>query len=196
MCAGRCPVHRSNSHTAALQKALEGFEASLPTLQRWGRLVAELAGTDSKILALGNGGSAAQAQHLTAEFVGRYCLDRSPISAFSLHADTSSLTAIANDFGVQDLFSRQIRAHAKPGDLVIALSTSGRSSNVVAAVREATNLGVLTLALTGPGPNALLDTADESIAVYADETATIQEVHLVAIHILCAAVDEALGVAP
>lgn len=188
-------MHPSNSHVAALQKALEGFDASYSTLQRWGASIAELAQTGSKILVLGNGGSAAQAQHLTAEFVGRYCLDRPPISAIALHADTSSLTAIANDFGVEDLYARQIRAHAKRGDLVIALSTSGRSPNIVAAVKAARVLGIKTWALTGPGPNPLLDAADDAIAVVADETATIQEVHLVAIHILCAAVDEALGVA-
>lgn len=187
-------MHATRDHAAALRKALDAFEVHIPMLELWGEDLAELSARGNKVLVIGNGGSAAQAQHLSAELVGRYCFDRKPISAIALHADTSALTAIANDFGVEELFARQIKAHARPGDLVVALSTSGQSRNVIEAVSAAKALGIKTLALTGPGPNALLDVADEGIAVMADETATIQEVHLMAIHMMCAALDQALGI--
>lgn len=188
-------MHRSENHIDGLRKALDAFEPHRQVLQSWGRDLAEVVRLQGRILVVGNGGSAAQAQHLTAELVGRYCYDRHPISALALHAETSSLTAIVNDFGADALFARQVQAHGRDGDVLIALSTSGRSRNIVEAASAAADMNLSILALTGPGPNPLLDIASDGLAVTADETATIQEVHLVAIHLMCAALDEALGVA-
>ena len=126
--------------------------------------------------------------HLTAELVGRYLVDRRPFSAIALHADTSALTAIVNDYGPDDGFARGVRAHGRPGDILVALSTSGRSANVLEAVSAAADGDLFVLALTGPAPNPLALVADEALCVDAP-TPTVQEVHQVAIHLLCAAVD-------
>jgi D-sedoheptulose 7-phosphate isomerase len=141
----------------------------------------------------GNGGSAAQAQHLTAELVGRYQDDRPPYSALALHADTSSTTAIANDYGVQEVFARQTRAHGRSGDILMLLSTSGASANLLAAAGAAHRTGMDVWALTGPAPNPLAAAADESLCVAARSAATVQELHLVAVHMVCEAFDRAIG---
>lgn len=120
-----------------------------------------------RLLAAGNGGSAAQAQHLTAELVGRYRTDRPPFSAIALHADTSSTTAIANDYGVDELFARQVRAHGRPGDVLILLSTSGASANLLSAAAAGRAAGLHVWALTGPAPNPLAAAADEAFCVAA-----------------------------
>jgi D-sedoheptulose 7-phosphate isomerase len=145
---------------------------------------------------VGNGGSAAQAQHLTSELVGRYRDDRPPLSALALHAESSSYTAICNDYGGAHGFARQVRAHGRPGDILVALSTSGRSPNVLAAVEAADDGGLVTWALTGPRPNPLASAAADAVCVDAEATATVQEVHQVAVHLLCAALDVELGIAP
>jgi D-sedoheptulose 7-phosphate isomerase len=144
-----------------------------------------------RLLACGNGGSAAQAQHLTSELVGRYRHERQPFSAIALHAETSTVTAIANDYPPDQLFARQVQAHGRPGDVFVALSTSGRSPNVVAALRTARRAGLTTWVLTGPAPNALSVEADDAVVVDAPYTATVQEVHQVVVHLLCAALDTA-----
>ncbi len=144
------------------------------------------------MLAAGNGGSAAQAQHLTAELAGRYVTERQPLSAICLHADTSSLTAIANDFGIEEAFARQVWAHGRAGDVLVAISTSGRSANVLAAARAAHECGMTVWGLTGPAPNPLASLGDEVVAIGAPRTSTIQGLHLVAIHVLCGAVDAAM----
>jgi phosphoheptose isomerase len=144
-------------------------------------------------LAAGNGGSAAQAAHLTSEFVGRYRDDRAPLSAIALPAESSALTAIGNDYGIEEVFARQVRAHGRPGDVLVALSTSGRSTNVLAAAAAAEDAGLVCWALCGPRPSALAELASEALCVDSPHTATVQEIHLIAIHMLCAAVDRALG---
>src|SRR5205085_3300584 len=136
-----------------------------------------------RLLAVGNGGSAAQAQHLTSELVGRYCHDRRPFSAIALHADTSSVTAIVNDYGADALFARQVLAHGRPGDVLVALSTSGRSPNVVAAATTATAAGLAVWGLTGAGPNPLAEACHQVLCVDTGATATVQEVHLVIVHL-------------
>jgi D-sedoheptulose 7-phosphate isomerase len=125
--------------------------------------------------------------------VGRFERDRAPLSAICLHADTSSLTAITNDFGIEEAFARQVCAHGRPGDVLVALSTSGRSPNVLAAARAAHDCGLTVWGLTGAAPNPLASLCDEVVAFSAPRTCTVQELHLVAIHVLCAAVDEALA---
>lgn len=177
-------------HLEALTTALTALHADLGPLPRWASELAAVLESDGRLLAVGNGGSAAQAQHLTSELVGRYCTERRPFSAIALHADASSVTAIANDYGVEHVFGRQVRAHGRPGDVLVALSTSGRSPNIVAAVRAAREAGLRTWALTGPAPNPLVTAADEALVVDASRTATVQEVHLVAVHLLCELLDE------
>ena len=187
------PLNTGRAHLAALIEALPRLEDHVDRLDAWGRHLADVLLAGGRLLSAGNGGSAAQVQHLTAELVGRYRDDRVPLSAIALHADTSSLTAITNDYGAEEAFARQVRAHGRPGDVLVALSTSGRSPNVLAAVEAAREVGVTSWALTGPGPNPLANLADDGVCVAAPTTATIQEAHLVVVHLLCAAVDVALG---
>jgi phosphoheptose isomerase len=145
-----------------------------------------------RLLAVGNGGSAAQAQHLTSELVGRYRDDRRPFSAISLHAETSALTAIGNDYPPEELFARQVRAHGREGDVLLALSTSGRSPNVLGAAPTARRRhGLTTWALTGPPAEPARHEVDDAVVIDAPYTATCQEVHQVVVHLLCAAVDVA-----
>ncbi len=185
------------THCDDLMKALAGFrEYATPVVDRWGAALADRLGSGSRLLVAGNGGSAAQAQHLTAELVGRYRDDRPPFSALALHADTSSTTAIANDYGVQEIFARQVEAHGRAGDVLVLMSTSGTSPNIVAAAERGRRVGMQVWAFTGPRPNPLAEVADEALAVDARFTATVQELHLVGLHILCAGLDRELGVIP
>jgi D-sedoheptulose 7-phosphate isomerase len=181
-----------SAHCDELLAALAEFRASAPLTQRWGERLAAVLGGGGRLLAAGNGGSAAQAQHLTAELVGRYRDDRPPFSAIALHADTSSTTAIANDYGVDEVFARQVRAHGRPGDVLILLSTSGASANLLSAADAGHAAGLRVWALTGPAPNPLSAGADEALCVAGASTATVQELHLVAVHMICAAFDAAL----
>jgi D-sedoheptulose 7-phosphate isomerase len=185
-------------HLASLSVALRSLDAQLDVVDRWGALLADvLCGSGrGRLLAAGNGGSAAQAQHLTAELVGRYRADRPPFSAICLTAETSSLTAIANDYPADELFARQVEAHGRAGDVLVLLSTSGRSPNAVAAARRARECGITVLAMTGPAPNPLAAAADEAICIDSPWTASVQECHLVALHLVCAAFDAAVLAEP
>jgi D-sedoheptulose 7-phosphate isomerase len=185
-----------DSHLALLEAAIRRFEPAVPRLEAWGRVAAGVLVAGGRLLACGNGGSAEQAQHLTAELVGRYQDDRPAFAALPLHADLAALTAIGNDYGPEEVFARQVRAHGRPGDLLICLSSSGCSPNVVAAAKAAAQAGMTGWALTGPGPNPLAGMCREAIMVDAAATCTVQEVHLAAIHILCAAVDRAVRDGP
>jgi phosphoheptose isomerase len=185
------PLLSGADHVAALLRALPGLDTDL--LDGWGSRLADVLVGGGRLLCAGNGGSAAQAQHLTAELVGRYRDDRPALSAIALHAESSSVTAIANDYGYDAVFARQVQAHGRPGDVFLGLSTSGRSGNVLAAIEAARNGGLQVWALTGPGPNPIADAADSALAVEAPATATVQEVHQVAVHLLCAAVDLKVG---
>ncbi|MEI7031714.1 SIS domain-containing protein [Streptomyces pratensis] len=178
-------------HCDDLVAALTAFRRSCPRVHRWGAELAGRLGGGARLLVAGNGGSAAQAQHLTAELVGRYRDDRPPFSALALHADTSSTTAIANDYGVQEVFARQTCAHGRPGDVLMLLSTSGASANLLSAAAEARRIGMSVWALTGPAPNPLEAACDEAVCVDAPVSATVQELHLVAVHMLCEAFDQA-----
>jgi phosphoheptose isomerase len=177
------------AHLAALKEPLSQLEDQVERIEGWGREAARILLAGGRLLAAGNGGSAAQAQHLTGELVGRYRAERGPLSAIALHAETSSLTSIGNDYGLDEIFARQVRAHGRAGDILIALSTSGASPNILAAVRAAREVGLVAWGMTGPAPNPLAELCDDTVAVSANQTPTIQELHLVAIHILCAAVD-------
>ncbi|MFE9440052.1 SIS domain-containing protein [Streptomyces sp. NPDC006602] len=180
------------AHCDELEDALGAFRASAHIIERWGERLAAVLTGGGRLLAAGNGGSAAQAQHLTAELVGRYRDDRPAFSAIALHADTSSTTAIANDYGVDQVFARQVRAHGRPGDVLVLLSTSGASANLLSAADAARSAGLRVWALTGPAPNPLMAGSDESLCVTAASAATVQELHLVAVHMVCAAFDAAV----
>lgn len=177
-------------HTAELADGLASLRSQAGMVDRWGRHLAEALWDGRRLLAAGNGGSAAEAQHLTAELVGRFLAERRPFSAIALCAETSSLTAIVNDYGADEMFARQVEGHGRPGDVLVLLSTSGRSPNVLRAAARGRDGGMTVWGLTGPAPNPLADLCDETLAVDAPSTAAIQAVHLVAVHALCAAVDE------
>ena len=185
------PLLSGAAHVRALLDALPSLDTD--RLDGWGVHLAAVLVGGGRLLCAGNGGSAAQAQHLTAELVGRYRDDRPALSAIALHAETSSVTAIANDYGYDAVFARQVQAHGRPGDVFLGLSTSGRSGNVLAAMEAARDGGLTVWALTGTGPNPMTALADDAVAVSAPATATVQEVHQVAVHLVCAAVDLQVG---
>lgn len=143
-----------------------------------------------KILFVGNGGSAADAQHLAAEFVGRFEKERRGLAAIALTTDTSILTAVGNDYGFDQVFSRQVEALARPGDVVVGISTSGNSPNVVQALMVAKDLGAITIGMTGESGGKMASICDLCIQVPSKITARIQEAHILIGHIVCAAVDE------
>jgi len=145
------------------------------------------------LMLCGNGGSAADSQHLAAEFTGRFSKDRPPIAAVALSTDTSALTCIGNDYSFNDIFARQVQALGKAGDCLIAISTSGNSGNVLAAVAAAKSLGISTIGLLGRDGGKLKAQCDVSIVVPSQVTARIQEAHILIGHSLCGAVELKLG---
>ncbi len=145
-----------------------------------------------KIMFCGNGGSAAQAQHLAAELSGRFLLDRSGLPGISLTTDTSAITAIANDYGYENIFARQVAAIGVPGDVLFCISTSGNSKNLVQAIKKAREIGVVTVALIGPNECEMLELADLSIRCGAKGTNFIQEQQFVLGHLVCALVEQEL----
>jgi D-beta-D-heptose 7-phosphate kinase / D-beta-D-heptose 1-phosphate adenosyltransferase len=181
----------ARQHVTSLIDALPALDTA--RLSRWGQALAPVLRGGGRLLAAGNGGSAAQAQHLTAEMVGRFRASRPGLSALALHTDASTVTAVGNDFGFEEIFARQVRAHGRPGDVLLVLSTSGASENVRRAVLAAAEAGLTTWALTGPVPNPVATACDDHVAVRAASATTVQECHLVAVHLICAALDDTLG---
>jgi D-sedoheptulose 7-phosphate isomerase len=180
-------------HLPLLRRALGDLERQAGLLERWGAELAAVLGGGGRLLAAGNGGSAGEAQHLTAELVGRFeTPDRRPLSAISLCAETSSLTAIGNDFGFEHAFARQVQAHGRPGDVLVLLTTSGRSRNLVLAAEAGRAEGLQVWAMTGPAPNPVADLADEVLAIDVASATAVQEAQLVAVHALCAALERHL----
>jgi D-sedoheptulose 7-phosphate isomerase len=159
-------------------------------------LLVERLMAGNKLLVCGNGGSAADAMHICAELVGRFFQERRALPAIALNTDPAVLTAWSNDYGYQSVFSRQVEALAKPGDVVWGISTSGNSENVVAALKAARQLGASTIALTGLGGGAMAEYADVLLAVPLPVTPRIQEVHTVTYHMICEAVEAELSRAP
>jgi D-sedoheptulose 7-phosphate isomerase len=182
----------TRGHLVAHVRAVMELEEQAERLEAWGQELGRELLAGRRLLVAGNGGSAAQAQHLSAELVGRYRSERPPLSAIALLSDVSSLTAIANDYGWDEVFARQVRAHGRSGDYLLALSTSGESCNLVEAAAAARRLGMRCWALTGPLPNSLERACEGAVAV-SGPTAIVQEAHLVAIHLLCSAVDAAVA---
>jgi D-sedoheptulose 7-phosphate isomerase len=181
-----------DSHLDGLAAALPPFRRQATLLARWGEELAWHLGRGGRLLVAGNGGSAAEAQHLAAELVGRLRTERAPLSAIALTPDSSAVTAISNDYGFEHVFARQVRAHGRPGDVFLALSTSGRSANLVAAVHAARESGLRTWALTGRGRSPLAELCDEALCCPSADSQVVQELHLVSVHLLCEYVDLAL----
>jgi D-sedoheptulose 7-phosphate isomerase len=182
---------------------LKAFEESATVKQRFAReqadriaQVAKLVATafreGHKVLLFGNGGSATDAAHLAAEFVGRYKRERAPLPAIALATDIAAITCIANDYGYDELFARQIRAHGQKGDIAIAISTSGNSPNVLKGVESAKACGLTTIAWTGGTGGKLAAMVDYAFIVPSTVTARIQETHITMGHILCELIEEQL----
>lgn len=174
------------AHLGNVLPALRSLERQADRLAAWGVELAQRLLSGQRLLAAGNGGSAAEAQHLTAELVGRFDGERVPFSAISLHAESSAVTAIANDYGYAEVFARQVRAHGRSGDILMLLSTSGQSPNLLRAVEAASRINMTTWALTGPAPNPLASCCDDAVAIDA-VSANAQEGHLIALHAMCRA---------
>ena len=187
-----------------LRKNLEGslevhsrlMEACLPTMTLAAEALIAAYRGGHKALFFGNGGSAADAQHLAAEFLGRYLRERHPMPAVALNADTSAVTAIANDYGYEHVFSRQLQALAAPGDVAVGISTSGNSQSVLEALTIARKMGLYTIGLTGATGGRMRELVDVLIAAPSNETPRIQECHILVGHALCDAVEQAVAAAP
>jgi D-sedoheptulose 7-phosphate isomerase len=185
-----------DKHLTRLVEAIAGYRSVAGGLARWGALLAQHLGEGGRLLVAGNGGSAAEAQHLAAELVGRLRDERRPLSAIALTADSSAVTAISNDYGYEEVFARQVRAHGRPGDVLLVLSTSGRSPNLVAAVRAAKECGLRTWAMLGADDCPLSDACDEVLRCPSPDSQVVQELHLVSVHLMCEYLDQALTPVP
>lgn len=161
-------------------------------IARMGRVVADCLKSGGKVLFFGNGGSAADAQHLACELSGRFYLDRPSLPAISLTVNSSSLTAIANDYGYEHVFSRQLEGSAHKGDVAVGISTSGNSPNVLRALERAREMGLATFGFTGRMGGAMKNNVDLCLLVDSDETPRIQEAHILAGHIICELVEREL----
>jgi len=178
------------AESAALQRSF--IEASAGLLCDVSQRLSDALHAGGKLLVCGNGGSAADAQHLAAELVGRYEHDRAGLAAIALTTDPSVVTSVGNDFGFDDVFRRQVEALGRPGDVVLGISTSGNSRNVVAALSYARDKGLYSVGLTGRGGGIMADVVDDLIDVAGESTARIQEVHGLVVHILCEFVEQRL----
>ncbi|HEX9189622.1 MAG TPA: D-sedoheptulose 7-phosphate isomerase [Vicinamibacteria bacterium] len=168
------------------------FAESAPLLLEVGRRIAESLLSGGRVLAFGNGGSAADAQHFVAELVGRFQHERAALSAIALTTDPSVVTAVGNDMGFASVFRRQVEAHGRPGDVALGISTSGRSPNVVEALRAARERGLVAVGLTGNGGGELRGLVHHLIDVPHEDTQRIQEVHAMVLHLLGQVVEEAV----
>ncbi|MEM7425243.1 MAG: D-sedoheptulose 7-phosphate isomerase [Pseudomonadota bacterium] len=179
-----------------LREAAEAHRA-LPEVAADAQVAAErmvdALGAGGKIIFCGNGGSAADAQHLAAEFLGRFMMERNPLPALALSTNSSTVTAIGNDYGFEQVFARQLRGLAKRGDVLVGISTSGRSQNVVEAFKVAREIGVVTVSLTGQEGSELASLADIAIRAPSPSTPRIQEMHITIGHVMCEIVETAMA---
>ena len=182
-------VRRQLAHSIATMQAVHDSDEIHDTMLAIGELTADRMRKGGKLLVAGNGGSAADAQHLAAEFVGRLTIDRPALRAIALTTDTSILTAIGNDWHFDRIFARQIEALAAPGDVFLCISTSGNSRNIVAAIHEAKRHGVYTIGFSGNDGGAMSELCDFSIIIPSRVTMNIQEAHLALEHIFCMLVE-------
>ncbi|MES2447517.1 MAG: D-sedoheptulose 7-phosphate isomerase [Bacteroidota bacterium] len=176
-----------NHHQNTIAKVIDQL---VPAIETSCKMITETLLNGGKILLAGNGGSAADAQHIAAELTGRYVKERKALPAIALTVDTSALTAISNDYGYESVFSRQIEALANPNDLFIGISTSGNSANILKSLASAKAIGCKTIGLSGRDGGKMNDLCDINIIIPDDVTARIQEMHILIGHIFCKSVDE------
>jgi len=176
-----------NHHKATIEKVISNL---VPQIESSCKLITDTLLSGAKVLLAGNGGSAADAQHIAAELTGRFVKERKALPAIALTVDTSALTAISNDYGYHSVFERQLHALANPSDLFIAISTSGNSANIINALKAAKEIGCKTLGLSGRDGGQMNELCDINIVIPEDNTARIQEMHILIGHILCSAVDQ------
>ncbi len=185
-------IKKQFKKSLSIVKLLLEDEDFLDKMEQMSRIMISCLRNGNAIYLAGNGGSAAQAQHLAAELSGRFELDRPPLNAEALHVNTSYLTAVANDYGYEHIFSRILRGKGRKGDVFIALSTSGNSSNIIQAVEAATARQMTVLGFAGRNGGALSDMSDVTLRIPTDNTARIQEIHLMIGHWLCGTVEQEL----
>lgn len=178
--------HETEQNFAALKQNVEPVVAAARIMERCLR-------EGGKVMFCGNGGSAADAQHLAAELMGRFLTDRAPIASIALTVDTSALTAIGNDYGFEQVFARQVRGLGRAGDVLVGISTSGNSANVVAAFEAAREIGIHTVAMTGGGGGKMAEAADSLINAPSLSTPRIQELHIAIGHTICELLEDALS---
>ncbi len=171
----------------------ELLKTMIPTIEKIAAKLADCLKAGNKIIFFGNGGSASDSQHLAAEFVGRYEKERRALAAISLTVDTSAITAIGNDYGYERVFERQLEALGRKGDVAFAISTSGNSKNVIAAVKKAKEMGVYTVGFLGNTGGELKGLVDVPVVIPSKKTSRIQESHIMIGHILCECVDELIA---
>ena len=186
-------VSALTSRRMMLDTALAQFMTRAMGLTEVAARLVETLRTGHKVLVAGNGGSAAEAQHFAAELVGRFKRERAPYAVLSLTTDTSILTAVANDYGYQEVFARQVLAFGQQGDMLVAFSTSGESENLLCAAETARRRRMTVIAVTGDRPSRLECLADVTVRVPTDDTAVTQELHMVVTHILCDIVESELA---
>lgn len=167
------------------------MEKLLPLIEEAGKICIDALKSGNKIMLCGNGGSAADSQHIAAELSGRFKKERNALSGIALTTDTSALTAIGNDYGFEFVFSRQVEAIGKKGDVLIAISTSGNSKNVINAINSAKTMEIKVITLTGKSGGVMKDMGDVNIIVPSNDTPRIQEMHIMIGHMICALIDEA-----
>jgi D-sedoheptulose 7-phosphate isomerase len=184
-------IRQIAADSLALKKRF--FEDNTVLLAKCADAIAQRMKAGGKVLVFGNGGSAADSQHFAAELLGRFVKERAAMPALALTTDTSALTAIGNDYGYDRVFSRQVEAHGRAGDVAIGISTSGKSPNVIKALETARDRGLLRVGMTGRGGGAVGPLVDFLIDVPHQDTARIQEVHGMVVHIICELVEEALA---
>jgi len=182
-------AHQMQLHQEVLERSIDEIQSYIYTACV---LITDTLAHGNKVLLCGNGGSAADAQHIAAELTGRYKTERRGLPGIALTTDTSALTAIGNDFGYDKVFERQVEALANKGDLLIGISTSGNSANVINALQKAKHMGCRTIGLSGCGGGEMNSLCDINIVVPSDDTPRIQEMHILIGHIMCQSVDDAL----
>lgn len=193
-------IQESTGYEAAIRQQFEAHIAlaqrvvaeQTPAIGQMAEILVDCYRNGHKALFCGNGGSAADAQHLAAELVGRYLIDRPPLPALALHTDTSAITAIANDYAYDEIFARQAEAHLQPGDVLVALTTSGTSPNVVKAAEVARRKGCQVIGLLGRDGGTMLPLCDAALIVPAQQSFLIQEVYMIVGHLLCDLVEQAI----
>lgn len=178
-------VHALNDRRTALDAALSQLASRANIITDVAMRLVETLHSGHKVLVMGNGGSAAESQHFAAELVGRFKRNRAPYAVLALTTDTAILTAVANDYGYQDVFARQVLAFGQPGDMLLAFSTSGESENLLHAARAGQQRQMTVVAVTGELPNSLETLSDVTVRIPLLDTALVQELHMVVTHILC-----------